>query len=151
MNRKHLSTHGLKFNPFAEIPLEALHVRRSAAHFCTRLEHLAREGGFALLCGDVGVGKSATMRVAAGQLAELPDVKVGVLSRPQSREADFYREMGDLFGVQLSPHNRWAGSRVLRERWKEHIHSVLYRPVLMIDEAQEMPLSVLSELRLRRS
>jgi hypothetical protein len=29
--------------------------------------------------------------------------------------------MGALFGVQLSPHNRWAGFKVLRERWQAHI------------------------------
>jgi transposase InsO family protein len=29
------------------------------------------------------------------------DVKVGVLTRPQAGLADFYREMGDLFGVEL--------------------------------------------------
>jgi hypothetical protein len=34
------------------------------------------------------------------------DVQVGVLSRPQAGMADFYREMGELFGVELHPHNR---------------------------------------------
>ena len=30
------------------------------------------------------------------------DVTVGVISRPQANIADFYREMGDLFGVPLT-------------------------------------------------
>jgi len=72
---------------------------------------------------------------------------VGVLSRPQSHVADFYRELGDLFGVTLSPHNRWAGSKVLRERWRRHTESPLVRPVLVIDEAQEMYPATLNELR----
>jgi hypothetical protein len=37
--------------------------------------------------------------------------------RPQTGLADFYREMDDLFGVELAPHNRWAGAKVLRDRW----------------------------------
>jgi hypothetical protein len=40
-----------------------------------------------------------------------------VLGEAQANLADFYREMGDLFGVVLRPHNRWAGAKVLRERW----------------------------------
>jgi general secretion pathway protein A len=37
---------------------------------------------------------------------------------------------------------------VLRERWQTHIDASLARPVLVIDEAQQMLSTVLSELRL---
>jgi general secretion pathway protein A len=74
-----------------------------------------------------------------------------VLSRPQASIHDFFRELGSLFGVQLSPHNRWAGCKVLRERWQNHIDAALVRPVLIVDEAQEMVPKVLAELRLLAS
>src|SRR5205807_4565493 len=61
------------------------------------------------------------------------------------------REMGDLFGVTLHPHNRWGGSKVLRERWQTHIDASFSRPVLIVDEAQETLPAVLSELRLLAS
>ena len=70
---------------------------------------------------------------------------------PVHRRHDFYRELGALFGVQLSPHNRWAGFKVLRERWQAHIDAALVRPVLIVDEAQEMVPKVLAELRLLSS
>ena len=35
--------------------------------------------------------------------------------------ADFYREMGELFGVELHPHNRYNGAKLLRARWQAHI------------------------------
>jgi general secretion pathway protein A len=76
---------------------------------------------------------------------------VGVLTRPQSNNADFYRELGHLFGVSLTPHNRWAGSKILRETWLAHIDQTRTRPVLIIDEAQEMNAAVLAELRLLSS
>ena len=89
-----------------------------------------------------------TLRILAERLAAQRDVKVGVISRPQAGLADFYREMGELFGVVLHPHNRWGGAKVLRERWQTHIDAAFSRPVLIVDEAQEMLPAVLSELRL---
>jgi len=33
--------------------------------------------------------------------------------------------MGDLFGVELAPHNRWAGAKMLCDRWRTHIDAAL--------------------------
>src|SRR5438552_177892 len=152
MNKKLLAQYGLKWNPFSpEVPVEGLVVTPPLDNFCRRVENLAREGGFALVTGDPGSGKSAALRVLVERLGRLQEVRIGILTRPQSRLHDFFREMGDLFGVELSPHNRWAGTKVLRERWQSHVETALYRAVLVVDEAQEMPAPVLNELRLLTS
>ena len=149
MNKKLLSLYGLKWNPFApEVPVEAFHVGARLDSFCWRVEQLVGEGGFALVTGLSGLGKSVTLRVLAERLSGLRDVQVGVLSRPQAGLHDFYRELGELFGVQLQPHNRWGGAKALRSHWQAHIDASLCRPVLIIDEGQEMQLAVLNELRL---
>ena len=152
MNNKMLALYGLKWNPFApSVPTEALHLTTRLESFCWRVQQLAGEGGFALVTGAPGCGKSATLRILSASLATQRDVTVGVISRPQANIADFYREMGELFGVEPRPHNRYAGARILRQRWQAHIQSTLTRPVLLVDEAQEMQLSVLAELRLLAS
>lgn len=150
--KKLLTLYGLKWNPFsADVPVEALLVNAAVESFIWRVETLVGEGGFALITGEPGTGKSVTLRILSERLAALPEVAIGALTRPQSGLADCYRELGDLFGVNLSPHNRWGGFKALREKWKAHLEASLMRPVLLVDEAQAMSPEVLSELRLLSS
>lgn len=149
MNRKDLGSVGLKWDPFAdEIPLEGIYVSPNVEAFNWRIEHsLVRQGGYAWIRGASGNGKSTGLRVVEDRLRHLADVNVGTLQRPSSGVADLYREMGELFGVELRPHNRWSGFKTLRERWQAHIESTTVRPVLLIDEAQDFSSLVLNELR----
>ena len=153
MNQRLLALYGLKWNPFSpELPTEAIHVPPKLENFCWRIEHAQiREGGFAMIHGDPGTGKSVALRVLAERLARLPDVAVGVINHPQSSLADLYRELGDIFAVPLRPHNRWGGFKSLRERWLTHLESTRGRAVLLVDEAQEMSPAALCELRLMTS
>jgi len=150
--KKLLSLWGLKWNPFSpELPSDGLLVTPRIESFAWRVEHLVQEGGFALIRGESGTGKSVAPRIVAERLAALRDVVVGVLERPQSKSADFYRELGDLFSVKLTPSNRWGGFKALRQRWKGHVASTRIKPVLLVDEAQEMAPEVLNELRILSS
>jgi general secretion pathway protein A len=153
MDTKLLALFSLRYNPFSpDLPIEALLPTPKLENFCWRIEHAhLREGGFALITGDPGTGKSVALRLLAHRLGRLRDVVVGSITHPQSNLADFYREMGDVFGVALKPHNRWGGFKALRQCWQAYIESTLSRPVLLVDEAQEMSTAVLSELRLLSS
>jgi type II secretory pathway predicted ATPase ExeA len=153
MNQKLLALYGLKWNPFsADVPTEALYLTPQIENFCWRVEqaHL-REGGFALIHGDPGSGKSVVMRLLAERLARLAELSVGVIDHPQSNLSDFYRELGDMFGIAMQVSNRWGGFKALRARWLDHLGAASRRPVILIDEAQEMSPAVLCELRLLAS
>ena len=150
MNKSLLALYGLKWNPFSpELPTEALLATTVIEDFAWRIEHShVREGGFALITGVPGTGKSVALRLLAARLERLPDLTVAALAHPSANLADFYRELGDLFAVELRPHNRWMGFKALRARWLAHLDASRLRPVLLIDEAQELAPAVMNELRL---
>lgn len=147
-----LSFYGLKFHPFRpDVPTEALLAQPSVESFIRRVELTVGDGGFVLVTGDPGRGKSIALRLLAHRLRALSDVVVGTIEHPQARLADFYRELGDVFGVPLAGNNRFAGFKALRQKWSEHIASTTARPVLFVDEAQQMQDAVLTELRVLTS
>lgn len=146
------SLYGLKYNPFLpDVPPEALYAIPGTERFAQRVQTMAAQGGFALITGEPGVGKSKTLQQVAHRLGQVPDLSVGVMQRPQSSVGDFYRELGELFQVSLSPANRYGGFKSLRTRWQTHCQSTLLRPVLLIDEAQQVSADCLTELRLLQS
>jgi type II secretory pathway predicted ATPase ExeA len=147
-----LATFSLKWNPFSqEIPVEGIVKKDEVDRFIWRVENLVMDGGFALVTGAPGSGKSVVMRSIDERLSALRDIKVGVLTRPQSSLRDFYRELGHIYGVDFNMSNRFGGYNQLRAKWVHHLESTLFRPILLIDEAQEMPEVTLNELRLLSS
>jgi type II secretory pathway predicted ATPase ExeA len=150
--KKLQALYGLKWNPFApEVPTEGLLVTPSIDNFCFRVETLALDGGFALIAGIPGTGKSSTFRMLSERLGKIPDVVVAEFERPQGGVTDFYRELGSLFGIPLTGSNRWGGFKTLRAKFKGHIETTLLRPVILIDEAQLISDAVLEELRILSS
>jgi type II secretory pathway predicted ATPase ExeA len=146
------SLYGLKYNPFLpDIPPQALYTIPGTENFELRVQSMAKQGGFAMITGDPGLGKSKTLQKIAHCLEQIPDLAVGVMQRPQSKLGDFYRELGELFNVGLSPANRYGGFKALRERWINHCQSTLFKPVLLIDEAQQVSTECLTELRIMQS
>jgi len=152
MNSRLQALYGIKFNPFRpDVPVEALYSSPRTTDFVTRAADAVVEGGYALVTGEPGTGKSAVLRLLAKRLRGLRDVTVGTIQHPQSKTADFYRELGDLYSLELRPHNRWSSFKVLRQRWKDQIAQTLRRPILIIDEAQDTQPSVFTELRILSS
>jgi len=145
-----LALYGLKHHPFRRgVPRDALWTPPGSDAFLFRLETISLDGGFAMICGEPGLGKSKILQLVAERLLKVGgEVVVGVMERPQGSVCDFYRELGELFGVSLAPSNRYGGFKALRERWRQHIQATLLRPILLIDEAQEMSPQCLTELRL---
>jgi len=56
------------------------------------------------------------LRLLTERLERGRDVSLGVLTHSSLSVGDFYREMGDVFGIPIRPNNRWGGFKKLR--WK---------------------------------
>ena len=125
--------------------MDAIYVPPKIEGFCWRIEHAQiREGGFAMVHGDPGSGKSIVLRVLCDRLKRLPDVTVAAINHPQSHLADFYRELGDVFGVPLRPSNRWGGFKALRERWLSHMQMCIRDSFMPSVEITELPQSLVA-------
>lgn len=145
-------TFGLKWNPFdGETPSANLWSHDEHDEFIMRVQQLTKVGGFAMVTGTPGLGKSALLRSMKHQLSMGGKIKTNELSRPQSRLRDFYHEIGALYGVTLTGANRFGTFNRLREDWQGQIKNKRQRPLLIIDEAQELHPEVLLELRLLSS
>lgn len=153
MNKSLHVLYGLKWNPFnSDIPTESLYVPPPVENFIWRIEnnHI-QEGGFAMIVGDPGTGKSCLLRLLSEKLNRVQSLTVGTFTHPQSSIRDFYHELADLFDIPIKANNRWHSFKNLRQKWQSHIENNCIKPVLLIDEAQEMQTSVLNELRLLNS
>ena len=118
-NKQFLALWGLKWNPFSvELPTEALVSTKKVEQFRWRTENMVLDGGFGLITGESGLGKSVALRQVAERLSGVRDITVAEFSRPQSGVSDFYREIGALFGVELRVNNRFGGFKALREKWR---------------------------------
>lgn len=153
MNKTLHALYGLKWNPFSpDIPTEALFIPPDMENFIWRIENNhVQEGGFALIVGDPGTGKSCLLRLLSQKLNQVQGLTVGTFTHPQSSIRDFYHELGDLFDISIKANNRWHSFKSLRQKWQNHIENNAIKPVLLIDEAQEMQTSVMNELRLLNS
>lgn len=148
-----LSAMGISHHPFdPDGPLRACMRTPAIDLFCSRVAFLAQRGGFALLTGAPGTGKSVALRFVSEQLQSAGSQQsVAVIERPHASVADFYREIGHHYGLTLTPHNRWSGATQLRASWRRHADEACLQAVVLIDEAQEMSDAVLAELRLLAS
>ena len=139
---------GLNWNPFlSEKPVDSFYEEENLSQFCWNVEQIICDGGFAFLSGDPGAGKSTAMRILQHRLNKVPELCVRIIDRPQSSMRDFYRELAMVFGVEIRVSNKYNSFQKLREQWLHIIHTQLFRPVLIIDEAQYLPDEVLEEVR----
>lgn len=108
-------------------------------------------GGFVQLTGEVGTGKTTIIRTLLSQ--KLANVDIAMIHNPRQSELEFVASICDELSVAYPPEAVQPGGSIktLVDALNEHLlksHAAGRRTVLIIDEAQNLPQSVLEQVRL---
>jgi general secretion pathway protein A len=118
--------------------------REALAHL---LYGIRSAGGFVLLTGEVGTGKTTICRYLLEQLPDQTDV--AFIFNPRLSAQELLATVCDEFGIAY-PQGE-TGSKILVDRLNAFLledHARGRRAVLIIDEAQNLSIDVLEQLRL---
>lgn len=118
--------------------------REALAHL---LYGASESGGFVLLTGEVGTGKTTVCRAFLEQLPE--HVDVALILNPALTSTELLQAVCDEFRLALPEGEHSAKYLIDRlNRYLLEAHAQGRRPVLMIDEAQSLGPQVLEQIRL---
>ncbi len=138
---------GLTTKPFALTPDPAfLYPSRQHAMAMTMLEYgLASQAPFSLLTGDIGSGKTTLIRRLLRGLGD--GVAVGLISNTHSRFRSIHGWALSALGIAPTDDSDIAQYEALVDSFvREYARG--RRTLLILDEAQNLPVEVLEELRL---
>lgn len=140
---------GLKENPFSISPdphyfyMSEGH-REAMAHLVYGINS---EGGFVLLTGEVGTGKTTVCRCVLEQMPE--DTEIAFILNPRLTVEELLANICDEFGISYPADNR--SNRVFVSLINEYLldaHARGKRAILIIEEAQNLSVEVLEQIRL---
>jgi general secretion pathway protein A len=142
----------LKQSPFSIAPdprylfMSERH-REALAHL---LFGIGSGGGFVLLTGEIGAGKTTVCRCFMEQIPE--NCKLGYIFNPKLSVEELLLSICDEFGIELSPQGAGAVSvKTYVDAINAYLlasHAQAKNNVLIIDEAQNLSAEVLEQLRL---
>ena len=139
--------YGLKVKPFSIVPdPEFLYWDGPHGMAFAMLEYgVANHAGFTVITGEIGSGKTTLIRHLLNKLPQ--DVTVGLLSNFQSDHGDLLTWVLIAFGMQFEGDSYVS----LYRRFEEFLVDQgqrTKRTVLIVDEAQNLTVKALEELRL---
>lgn len=139
---------GITESPFSIVPsarflyLSERH-REALTHM---LASLSGGGGFGLLTGEVGTGKTTVLRALVSRLPQ--ETQVAIILNPALSAHDLLATICDELGIGY-PQD--ASYKILTDRIYQHLlanHSNGKQTLLLVDEAQHLMPDVLEQLRL---
>lgn len=118
---------------------------RGHQELLARLRHAIETGSLAVITGQVGSGKSTAIRSAIHTLEASRYRYIYLVSSALS-PAEFYRSL--LYQVNIRPGRGISENKRLVTQAMMEMHQKGVRPLVVIDEAQELSVSMLAELRI---
>ncbi len=134
--------------PFSLAPDPAfLYMSRRHQEGLAHLLYGINSGGFVVLTGEVGTGKTTLCHCLLHQLPD--DVDIALILNPKLNSLELLANICDELGIAY--HKKDAGLKDFTDLLNKYLldaHARGRRTVLMIDEAQNLSLDVLEQIRL---
>jgi type II secretory pathway predicted ATPase ExeA len=138
---------GLKEKPFSLLPdPDFLFLSSKHALALSMLEYsLAGQAGFCVISGEIGSGKTTLIRALLRKIGR--DISLGLISNTHSTHTD-------IAGWALTSFGHRPTGQTTADRYQELMHYLIgeygagRRCVLIVDEAQNLTIEALEELRL---
>jgi general secretion pathway protein A len=138
---------GLKTKPFELVPNPAFlfqsHSHKKALNYLKYGIH--ERAGFILLTGEVGTGKTTIVRNIVSEMGS--DVALSMLFNTKVTNKQVLAMINEDFGLNVIGKDKIALLRNLND-YLVGIHAQKRRAVVIIDEAQNLSVSALEEIRL---
>lgn len=144
----YLEFYGLKETPFGLTP-DPRYIFKTESHLETlatvryAIEH---NKGLVVVTGEVGTGKTTTLRAALGQLGER--VMCVYIFNPFLTAAEFFEQLADEFELNLPKRASKPELLATLGHFLALRHAEGLRTVLIVDEAHGLPTALLEEIRL---
>ncbi|MDF9408139.1 AAA family ATPase [Pelotomaculum isophthalicicum JI] len=131
--------------PFSrELSPTEVFVSKGHQELLARLRHAIDTGSLAVITGQVGSGKSTAIRSVMHSL-ETSRYRYIYLASSQLAPAEFYQSL--LYQVNVQLGRGFSENKRLVAQAMLELHRKGIKPVVVIDEAQELTVPMLSELR----
>jgi general secretion pathway protein A len=144
----YLEFYGLKEMPFGLTP-DPKYIFKTESHLevlATVRYAVEHNKGLVVITGEVGTGKTTTLRAAIQQFTD--EVQCVYIFNPFLTASEFYEQLADEFDLGLK---RTASKPELLSALGHTLalrHSKELRTVLIVDEAHGLPTALLEEIRL---
>lgn len=139
-------TFGLSKNPFcADLPRKDILVTPIITGTKERIDYAVQMGGIALITGDIGSGKSTTLRYLIGGLHP-SEYQVMTVTACSGSILELYRQILGELGIDNAGGSRAMMARRIKQQILDLVTGKRMKTLLVIDEASLLRLDVFAEL-----
>jgi len=137
---------GLKKEPFRNDPdLSEILLTDELQAVKNRFDYAIHLGGAAIVTGEIGSGKSTSLRYAAENLHP-SEYKTLYITATSGSILEIYRQIAHELGIDRSSTSKSVMIKIIKKEIMEYVNAKKIKMVLIIDEASLLRLEVLAEL-----
>ena len=146
MNKKYRTFFGLTSEPFSsDLKLDEILETSELKSVKKRFDYAVKLGGAGLVTGEIGSGKSTSIRYAAERLHP-SEYKTFYITATSGPVLELYRQIATEMGVYKISNSKAVMLRIIKKEIEELVNGKKLKVVLIIDEASLLRMEVIAEL-----